>query len=108
VVPTRTTEITRAQLDSLLAPGPGALLARVKVAAAARDGKFHGWRIVSLPPDTHLELQPGDVVRGVNGQGLERPEHLSAVWEKLRGTHEVVVDFEREGEARTWRLPVVE
>jgi len=106
--PTRTTKIGRAQLDAFLAPGPGALLAKVRVAAATKNGKFHGWRILSLPPDTTVELQVGDVVLGVNGQGLERPEHLAAVWEKLRGTSEVVVDYEREGEARTWRLPVVE
>jgi hypothetical protein len=106
--PSRTTEIGRAELDAILAPGPGALLGRVRVAAEARDGRFHGWRIVALPDGARLELEVGDVVRSVNGQGLERPEHLSAVWEALRTAPEVVIGYERAGEPRTWRLPVVD
>jgi general secretion pathway protein C len=103
---TSRTAVRRAELDETLAAGPGALLARVRVEAVGRR-RFAGWRILSLPEDPRLALQPGDVVRRVNGLGLERPEDLSRVFEALRAAPEIVVEYERGGERRAWRLPIV-
>lgn len=98
--------VTRAELDSALAAGPGALLSHVKVEAASVNRRFKGWQLVSLPAQPWL--RPGDVVTRINGRGLEHPEDLAALFEALRGAREIVVEYERGGVAAVEHIPIVE
>jgi len=100
--------LTRSALNAALDAGPGAFLARVDVRAARLGGRFVGWEIVSLWPGAQIELRPGDVVLGVNGRTLERPESLGALFGDLRTANEIVVDYRRGLERREARFPVVE
>jgi type II secretory pathway component PulC len=99
-------EVTRAALDEMVAAGPGALLARVRVQAARDKAAFKGWQLLSLPPQPWL--RPGDVLLRVNGRALERPEDLSRVFEAMRGATEIVLDYERDGAPAALRIPIVE
>jgi S1-C subfamily serine protease len=92
--------LTRADLTAVLDAGPGAFLSTVQVRAVASDGGFSGWEIVSLWPDDGVELHPGDVVTAVNGRKIERPEHLAELWESLRSSRALIVDYTRAGERR--------
>jgi type II secretory pathway component PulC len=100
-------QVTRAALDEAIAAGPGALLAQVRVEAVRGRKGFHGWRLLAVPPSP-AGLEAGDVLTRVNGKTLERPEHLSALFESLRGASEIVVESERGGVPRVVRVPVVE
>lgn len=77
-----TTKLRRKALVQLLDLGPHYILQRTHVEAEHRRGRFWGWRIVAYQGPGHLE--PGDIVRSVNGQSLETPDHLMRVWEALR------------------------
>ena len=100
--------LTRKSLDETLAAGPGAFLGRIRVRATGEKGVFRGWVILSLWPGAQTELQPGDVVKKLNGKTLERPDDVTVLWESLRKASEIVVDYERAGAARVYRVPVVE
>jgi type II secretory pathway component PulC len=98
--------VSRAELDALLGAGPGALLSRVRVEAVHTGRRFQGWRLLSVPSQPWLA--PGDVVSGVNGLGIERPEQLSAIFEALREAPEIAVAVERAGFPATVRIPIVD
>ncbi len=100
--------LTRKALDETLAAGPGAFLGKVRVRAVAEKSVFRGWVIVALWPGADVELAPGDVVKRLNGRTLERPDDVSALWDTLRQAREIVVEYERGGEPRVLRVPVVE
>jgi type II secretory pathway component PulC len=107
-IPDGTDVLTRAALGETLAAGPGAFLGRIRVRAVGEKGVFRGWVILALWPGARTELQPGDVVRRLNGRILERPEDVTALWEALRVAPEIVVDYERGGQPRVYRVPIVE
>jgi S1-C subfamily serine protease len=73
----------------------------VVVDPAMQKGRFRGWIVRSLYPDDpcyqQVDLRPGDLVLKVNGQGLERPEQASEVFESLSSAPALVVEFVRDG-----------
>jgi hypothetical protein len=73
--------IDRAGLVLIIDAGLGRLFQRVKVAAELDGGKFVGFRIVSIDQAwAAAPLSPGDVIRRVNGQPIERPEQAMAAF----------------------------
>jgi type II secretory pathway component PulC len=115
--PTATTSseahaILRAELTRVLDGAPGRFLARIDSEPRFRDGRFHGWRLRAFFPGdprfARVDLRPGDVVVRVNGQRLERPDDLFAVWTALRTARELVVELERDGAPRTLRWTIVD
>ena len=97
--------ISRAVLKAELDRGIGRFLQHVRVQAALSRGHFVGWRLVSLfakRPDVRVQvLAPGDVLLRVNGQSVERPDDVKAVWESLANAKEIVLDIERDGQPST-------
>ena len=106
----RTGSMTRSELLSVLDVSPGAFLQHVETEPRLSSGRFTGWRIKSFFPGdprfSQVDLHAGDVVLRVNGRGLERPEHLMAVWQALRGAYELVVEVERDGAPHTLRWTI--
>lgn len=83
--------------------GLGAFLQKVAVEPSLNEGRFQGFRIVSLQPENFwhdVDLQPGDVVVGVNGKSIEDPNDAFLVFEGLRSAPEIRVHLLREGVAR--------
>jgi len=75
-------------------------------------GRFQGWEIRAIydgePCWSEVGLRAGDIVSRVNRRPIQRPDEAQVVWTALRASGEIVVDYLREGEARTLRLPVVD
>jgi len=105
-------QIRRSELDATLAEGPGRFLQGVVTEPHREDGSFVGFRLVSFyPGDPRFEsvdLRRGDVIRRVNGTFIERPEQLVEVWEALGSAGELVIDYFRDGAARTLSFSIVD
>ncbi|HUT77194.1 MAG TPA: hypothetical protein VM285_05885 [Polyangia bacterium] len=102
--------IRRADLDALLAEGPGALLARVETTPVRRDGKFVGFRIAGFPKGAPkaIDLRPGDVVRRVNGHGIERPEQYFEAFRTLEGAAEIRFEILRDDQPLELLYPITD
>jgi len=98
--------ITRAEVDRVLADGPGPMLAQVPVEAVVKDGAFAGWRLQSAP-FTGVDLQPGDVVLGVNRRTLQHPLELKLLWDELKSAEAISVDVARGSEKFTLDFQIV-
>lgn len=93
--------LARDQVDDALSQGPPWLLRRIPVEESFQNGKFKGWRVLSVPAEwTGIDLKPGDVVTAVNGLGLERPDDLFTAWSSLAVASDLKVAYEREGALR--------
>ncbi len=100
--------IARGDVEDVLRKGPPWLLRRVTMEEVIREGKFVGWRILTLsfPDAWKVELKPGDVVKSVNGLALERPDDLFAAWMQLHSAIELRLACEREGKPFEVAMPI--
>ena len=91
-------QLARAEVDAVvLRNGPPWILTRVGVEEVLRDGKFVGWRILSMPKEwSSIDLKPGDVVTRVNGMTIEKPEELWTAWTSLVVASDLRVAYERD------------
>lgn len=97
--------LRRAAVHAIVAQGLGAFLQRIELddRPVLVRGKFHGFRIVALHgPDfwRGVDLRPGDVVTGVNGFPIERPEQAATVFDSLDLASELRVAYDRDGQSR--------
>jgi type II secretory pathway component PulC len=97
--------LARSAVRALVAQGLGSFLQRVQLddQPVFVDGKFHGFRIASLRDPkfwSGVDLKPGDVVTGVNGFPIERPEQAQTAFESLEVASELRVAYERDGKGR--------
>jgi type II secretion system protein C len=103
--------LSRAAVDAVVKQGLGTFLQRIEIDPETTGNKFHGWRITRLV-DAKLfqgiDLQPGDVVTGVNGFPIERPEQAQTAFDSLTVSSELRVDYERNGEKRALVYPIVD
>lgn len=98
--------LARADVERVLRQGPPWLLRRIVPEEVIREGRFVGWRLLSLPDDWKIDLQNGDVVTKVNGLAIERPDDLWAAWMQMQSAVELRVTYEREGKTREVVLPI--
>ena len=93
--------IPRALLDQELAAGVSQFLQQVQVEPKHLNGRFVGFRLLSLfdqRTDVHSDvLAVGDVVTRINGLPIERPEQFFAVWQALTEAKLLTVEFQRGG-----------
>lgn len=106
--PSVTGTISRQALNDVLDSGPGAFLRRVQIRARVVDDQFGGWEITSFTLAGGVDLQPGDVVVGVNGHGCERPDEFAALWEALRFARELTVDYVRGDQRRALHFAITD
>lgn len=103
--------IQRAELDRVLEGGLGRFLQCVTTEADLRNGRFVGFRLTELRDEalfTGVDLQPGDTIVEVNGQGIERPEHAFSVWSSLRVASELMIVVLRGEERRELRFAILD
>ena len=98
--------LARADVERVLRQGPPWLLRRILPEEVIRDGKFVGWRMLSVPEDWSIDLKSGDIVTKVNGLAIERPDDLWAAWMQMQSAPELRVSIEREGKARDLVMPI--
>jgi hypothetical protein len=87
---------------------PGYLLSQLGPPEAWRvDGRFRGWRVLTVFPDdpelcaAGCDLRPGDVVLTVNGSPLERPEQLSELVGQITTMSRLAVKLVRDADPAT-------
>ena len=104
--------IKRYELDKVLDRGLGNYLQNIETEPAFDQGRFIGFRIVTLFPGdltyASLDLRPGDVVTSVNARPISRPEQASAVWEALRTASDLTVEYTRGDTDHTMRFVIVD
>jgi hypothetical protein len=104
--------IQRADLLPVLDAGLGRFLQGIEAEPALEDGRFVGFRLVTLYPNDArfraIDLGPGDVVVRVNGQSVERPGQAFQVWDGLRVASQLLIEYLREGERRELRFDIVD
>ena len=105
--------LRRSDVRQALSSGLGMFLQRVTVDVdhpVFRGSQFVGFRILALngPGWTGIDLKPGDVVTAVNGFSVERPEQAQQAFLSLAVASEIRVDYERDGQARSLRLGIVD
>jgi type II secretory pathway component PulC len=109
-LPARPGRLWRRDVVATLSRGLGEFLTHLQVEPALAGGKFHGWRIVKLRPGDPLwqntDLAAGDVVTGVNGRPVERPEQAFAAFQSLAVAKELRVTYERAGSRREIVYPI--
>jgi S1-C subfamily serine protease len=104
--------VKRSALGRTLDAGLGTWLRGIDVEAKLERGHFQGWLVRSLydgdPCWADVDLRAGDIVTRINRRPIERPEQAQIVWTGLRASHEIVVDYLRDGRPRTLTFSVVE
>lgn len=105
--------LARSAVRAAIDQGLGYFLQRVELDdhPVMTAGKFHGFRIASLrDPDfwAGVDLKPGDVVTGVNGFPIERPEQAETAFESLQVASELKVAYDRDGQARELVYAIVD
>jgi type II secretory pathway component PulC len=104
--------LSRAAVHDVVSQGLGAFLQRVELddQPVRVAGRFHGFRIAKLRGSDFwngVDLKPGDVVSGVNGFPIERPEQAQTAFESLDVASELHVAYERDGQPRELSYPIV-
>jgi S1-C subfamily serine protease len=100
----------RDEVDTTVDGGLGRFLQRVEVEAALDNGKFKGFRILTLYPPTFwhdVDLKPGDVVTRVNGMPIERETQAYDAFVALKKSKELRVSYQRGAQDRTLVYKIV-
>jgi S1-C subfamily serine protease len=97
--------LARSAVHAVVSQGVGAFLRRLELEdqPVLAGGKFHGFRIAALHDAqfwSGVDLKPGDVVTGVNGFPIERPEQAQTVFDSLEVASELRIAYERDGKPR--------
>ena len=105
--------LRRSALREVTSAGLGAFLQHVSLDdhPVFVAGKFHGFRITGLSDPSiwrGVDLRAGDVVTGVNGFTIERPENALEAFKSLEVASELRVDYERDGVPRELRYAIDE
>lgn len=98
--------ISRTVLLSHHKVGPQRFIAKIRVKATFRRGKFFGWRVLSYHGPG--PINPGDVVINVLAMPIERPDQFMKVWDKLPSIEVLTVKLLREDKIQTLTFPVVD
>jgi type II secretory pathway component PulC len=98
---------------AVVARGLGAFLQRLEVdeQPVLVGGKFHGFRIMALRGTdfwSGVDLMPGDVVTGVNGFPIERPEQAQTAFDSLVVASELRIAYDRSGQERELVFSIVD
>lgn len=92
--------------------GLGFWLRGVDVKPRLDEGRFKGWIVKRFYPGdvcyAGLDIREGDVIKKINGRSVERDTQAHDVFVGLRTAAAIVVDYEREGVARTLRVTIVD
>jgi general secretion pathway protein C len=92
----------RYDLDSrLLDGGDRQAGAEAEIVEATEDGVVSGGRVVAIAPGALLAalgVEPGDVIRRVNGAPVDAPGTVLELYQRLRETSHASIELDRDGE----------
>jgi len=86
------------KFEEVIQRGPQALISSVRVAPARRNGQFIGFTLTEIHSDSPLRyaLRTGDIVKKVNDESIERPEHFMRTWSLVARSSELWILIERD------------
>jgi type II secretory pathway component PulC len=102
--------LARADVVRVVDAGLGQFLSQLQVEPSLEDGRFVGFRVVQLLPESFwrdTDLRPGDVVTHVNDSSVEDPNQAFQVFESLREVTVLKVRLLRDGKAKELKFPIV-
>ncbi|MCB9523308.1 MAG: hypothetical protein H6702_07975 [Myxococcales bacterium] len=93
-------KLKKGEVQAVFARGPQPFVAALRVKAAFDGaGRFAGFRLVFIKRESPLygsaSVGPGDVITGINGLPIERPEQFMSAWEKARDADTLEIDVLR-------------
>lgn len=104
------TVISRDELNRFIQKGPSFPLSMVEVEPARVEGKFAGYRVLSVAPPAQATLQghleKGDIITHLNGVRVEKPDDYLNAWKLLADLSTLRIDFVRDDAATfsVWRV----
>lgn len=88
----------------VLDEGPQPFISGIDVEPVFHSGKFFGWRLISFWSESSRYegalVRVGDIILGVNGIPIERPEDVMGLWTSLRTAEEIRIELIRGGARR--------
>lgn len=110
--PATSGQLSRAEVAVVVDAGLGRFLAGVEAEPVVENGRFIGFRLITLYPAdprfADVELRPGDIVTRVNGQSIERPDQAFQVFDGLRVASQLVIEYLRGAERHELRFDIVD
>jgi S1-C subfamily serine protease len=104
-------ELDRRDVVATVDAGLGRFLAEFLTEPALNArGEFEGFRIVRVTDPQKfrgLGIGPGDVVRSINGQPIERPGQAYEAFVALKSAESLDIDYTRSGRPMRLSLPIV-
>lgn len=97
-------EIDKESFDAVL-HDLGPLLTQARVVPNFKGGKIDGYKVFAIKKGSLFEkigLSNGDVIRSVNGVGINTPERALQLFQQLRAETEFRIDIERDGASKTF------
>jgi|GEM_PF-4402365 len=76
------------------------LLGQTQILPEVRESKIIGFRVMKVADNTIVKkmgIQPGDIIKAVNGQQLDSLERSTDVWNKMKSATEIHMLVERNG-----------
>lgn len=99
-----TWEIDKQSFDNVL-QDLGPLLTQARVVPNFKGGKIDGYKVFAIKEGSLFEkigLSNGDVIRNVNGVGINTPERALQLFQQLRAESDFKIDIERDGTPQTF------
>ena len=108
IQPSTYATLSRVKFDEVIQRGPQALISSVRVAPARRNGNFIGFKLTEIHPNSPLRhtLRTGDIVKKVNDESIERPEHFMRTWSLVARSKELWILIERDQHEMTMRWKI--
>ena len=96
-------EIDRKMLDTQLAD-LSKLTSQARIVPNYRGGKYQGFKLVGVRPGSlyrSIGIRSGDVIKSINGRPIDSPNKAIELFEKLKNSTSIELDFERRGQPKT-------
>lgn len=104
VVPIRGT-ILKSELEKTVQGGVPALLAQVRIRPIHKKGRFSGFQLAYIKPNSQVEkvgFKVGDILINVNGEPIGRPEQMMHTLSLLPYADQIKITFERDRTVKQW------
>ena len=96
-------EIKKSDLSKYTSDLSSLLQQASTVPVRGANGEIEGFRFVAIQPGsvfTQLGLQPGDVLKGVNGEKIDSPAKAMELYNTLKNAASINLQLERDGRAQ--------
>lgn len=96
-------EIDKKMLDTQLAD-LSKLGSQARIVPNYRGGKYQGFKLVGVRPGSlyrSIGIRSGDVIKSINGKPIDSPNKAIQLFEQLKNSSNIELDFERRGQPKT-------